>query len=122
MSHFVHLHCHTEYSLMESTIRIKDLCSKLNQLGMGACALTDYGNMFGAAYFYHACMEQGMKPILICEIIVINEYFDKKADTWPLHHLIFPAQNNLRYHNLIKLVRGLWRCLVDRSQCVSKAW
>lgn len=62
MSDFVHLHCHTEYSLLDGAIRIKDLCARAKDYGMPACAVTDHGNMFGAAYFYTACKDFGVKP------------------------------------------------------------
>ena len=55
MSDFVHLHCHTEYSLLDGAIRIKDLCARAKDFGMPACAITDHGNLFGAAYFFKGC-------------------------------------------------------------------
>ena len=77
MSDFVHLHCHTEYSLLDGAIRIKDLCARAKDYGMPACAITDHGNMFGAAYFYAACKDFGIKPIFGCEVYVCHDHTDK---------------------------------------------
>ena len=62
MSDFVHLHCHTEYSLLDGAIRVKDLCSRAKDFGMPACAITDHGNLFGAAKFFLTCKDFGIKP------------------------------------------------------------
>jgi len=55
MSDFVHLHCHTDYSLLDGAIRIKDLCARAKDFGMSACAITDHGVLFGAVYFFRGC-------------------------------------------------------------------
>ena len=60
MSDFVHLHCHTEYSLLDGAIRVKDLCSRAKDFGMPACAITDHGNLFGAAKFFLTCKDFGI--------------------------------------------------------------
>lgn len=105
MSNFVHLHCHTEYSLLDGAIRIKDLCERAKEFGMNACAMTDHGNMYGAAYFFQACKAAGIKPILGCEVYVCHDHTDKSQETGKKrNHLILLAQNNTGYHNLIKLV------------------
>lgn len=107
MSDFVHLHCHTEYSLLDGAIRIKDLCARAKDFGMPACALTDHGNLFGAAYFYKGCKDMGIKPVLGCEVYVCHDHKDKSADS-PLarrrNHLILLARNMTGYKNLVKLV------------------
>ena len=107
MSDFVHLHCHTEYSLLDGAIRIKDLCARAKDFGMPACAITDHGNLFGAAYFFKGCKEYGVKPIFGCEVYVCHDHKDKSTDS-PLarrrNHLILLAQNITGYHNLVKLV------------------
>lgn len=107
MSDFVHLHCHTEYSLLDGAIRIKDLCARAKDFGMPACAITDHGNLFGAAYFYQGCKDYGVKPIFGCEVYVCHDHKDKSTDS-PLarrrNHLILLAQNTTGYHNLVKLV------------------
>jgi len=107
MSDFVHLHCHTEYSLLDGAIRIKDMCARAKDFGMPACAITDHGNLFGAAYFYQGCKDYGVKPIFGCEVYVCHDHKDKSTDS-PLarrrNHLILLAQNTTGYHNLVKLV------------------
>lgn len=62
MSNFVHLHCHTEYSLLDGAIRINDLAARAKDFGMPAAAITDHGNLYGAAYFYMACKDVGSSP------------------------------------------------------------
>lgn len=105
MSDFVHLHCHTEYSLLKSTIRIKDLCRKARDSGMQACAITDYGNLFGAPKFLSQCKRYGLKPIIGCEIGICAESNDTRSRSYESpNHLILLAKNNTGYHNLVKLV------------------
>ena len=67
---FVHLHLHTDYSLLDGAIQIKPLARRTAELGMSACAMTDHGNMFGAISFYHAMKDQGIKPIIGCEAYI----------------------------------------------------
>lgn len=105
MADFTHLHCHTEYSLLDGAIRLKDLCAKTKEYGMSACAITDHGNMYGAAYFYSACKDYGVKPIFGCEVYTCKDHTDRDAATGKLrNHLILLAKNETGYHNLIKLV------------------
>lgn len=106
MSEFVHLHVHSEYSLLDGACRIKDLVAKVKKLGQTACAVTDHGNMFAAVEFYNECLAQGIKPIIGCEVYVApRTRFDKipKIDT-PPYHLVLLCENNTGYQNLIKLV------------------
>ena len=103
---FVHLHMHTEYSLLDGAIRINELVEKVKSLGMNAVAITDHGNMFGAIEFYKACVAQNIKPIIGCEVYVApRSRLEKqgKIDTEP-NHLILLAMNNTGYKNLVKLV------------------
>ena len=105
MADFVHLHCHTEYSLLDGAIRLKDLCARAKDFGMSACAITDHGNMFGAAYFAKQCASVGIKPIFGCEVYVCHDHTDKTSElARRRHHLILLAQNMTGYHNLIRLV------------------
>ena len=67
---FVHLHMHTEYSLLDGSIKIEDLVKKVKELGMNAVAITDHGNMFGAVEFYKACKKENIKPIIGVEAYV----------------------------------------------------
>ena len=102
---FVHLHVHTEYSLLDGAIRINDLVKKVKDMGMKSVAITDHGNMFGVIEFYKKCMSEGIKPIIGCEVYVApRSRLDKqgKIDTEP-NHLILLAMNNKGYHNLVKL-------------------
>ena len=105
MSEFVHLHCHTEYSLLDGAIRLKDLCARSKDFGMNACAITDHGNMYGAAYFFKACKEYGVKPIFGCEVYVCQDHTDKESDMAKhRNHLILLSETIAGYHNLVKLV------------------
>jgi len=105
MSAFVHLHCHTEYSLLDGAIRIKELCARAKDFGMPAAAITDHGNMHGAAEFYLACKEFGLNPLIGCEVYVCHDHRDKVSGlARQPHHLVLLAQNRAGYRNLIKLV------------------
>lgn len=105
MSEFVHLHCHTEYSLLDGAIRLKDLCTRAKDQGMPAVAITDHGNLFGAAQFYSECKKVGIKPIIGCEVYVCHDHTDKDSElAKKRYHLILLAQNLEGYHNLVRLV------------------
>ncbi|MCH5276292.1 MAG: DNA polymerase III subunit alpha [Desulfovibrionaceae bacterium] len=109
MSNFVHLHCHTEYSLLDGAIRINDLAARAKDFGMPAAAITDHGNMYGAAYFYMACKDAGIEPIIGCEAYVTRDHTDTTSDVARVrHHLILLAQNLTGYKNLLKLVSRSW--------------
>lgn len=109
MSNFVHLHCHTEYSLLDGAIRINDLCARAKDFGMPAAAITDHGNMFGAAYFYMACKDVGIEPIIGCEVYVNRDYTDTSSELARVrHHLVLLAQSYVGYQNLLKLVSKSW--------------
>src|SRR5216684_3460828 len=108
---FVHLHLHTEYSLLDGASRPEQLAKKVAKLGMPACAITDHGNMFGAVEFYNAMRGVGVKPIIGCEMYVAyGSRFDKAgvedqaADAGSNNHLIVLAANDTGYRNLVKLV------------------
>ena len=106
MSNFVHLHIHSEYSLLDGANRIKDLPVRAKELGMDAIALTDHGVMYGAIDFYKACKKEGIKPIIGCEVYVApRSRFDKEPNIDNhYNHLILLAKNNQGYKNLSKLV------------------
>lgn len=72
MTDFVHLHVHSEYSLLDGMCRIEDLPKRAKELGMKAIALTDHGVMFGAVSFFQACQKEGIKPIIGCEVYVAS--------------------------------------------------
>ena len=103
---FVHLHTHTEYSLLDGASRIEDLVLRCKELNMDAVAVTDHGVMYGAVEFYKAAHKHGIKPIMGCEVYVApRSRFDKagKADK-EYAHLILLVKNEEGYQNLIKLV------------------
>ena len=103
---FVHLHVHSEFSLLDGANRIKDLPVRAKELGMDAMAITNHGVMFGAIDFYKACKANGIKPIIGCEVYVAPR---RMADRDPsidnrYNHLILLAKDNNGYKNLAKLV------------------
>jgi DNA polymerase-3 subunit alpha len=103
---FVHLHMHTEYSLLDGANKLDDLVDKVQELGMKSVAITDHGNMFGVIDLYKKCKAKGIKLIVGCEMYVApRSRLDKqgKIDTEP-NHLILLAMNEQGYKNLIKLV------------------
>ncbi len=106
MSDFVHLHVHSEFSLLDGANRIKDLPVRAKELGMDAIAITDHGVMFGVIDFYKACKANGVKPIIGCEVYVApRTRFDKEPNIDnKYNHLILLAKNNEGYKNLSKLV------------------
>jgi DNA polymerase-3 subunit alpha len=107
MTDFVHLHLHTEYSLLDGAIHVDELVDEAVRLGMKAIAITDHGNLFGAVAFHDACREKGLRPILGCEIYVATgSRFDKSASgiTEAYNHLTLLASDTEGYHNLVKLV------------------
>jgi DNA polymerase-3 subunit alpha len=104
---FVHLHLHTEYSLLDGSIRIGALCDRVRELAMPAVAMTDHGNMFGAVDFYRKVDQAGIKPILGCEVYVApGNRRDRSAQGIgeASHHLILLVENEKGYRNLCKLV------------------
>ena len=106
MGDFVHLHVHSEYSLLDGANRIKELPKVAKELGMDAIAITDHGVMYGAIEFYKACKEEGIKPIIGCEVYVApRARFDKESGIDnKYNHLILLAKNNQGYKNLSKMV------------------
>lgn len=105
MSDFVHLHVHSEYSLLDGAARITDLVEQAAKLGMRALALTDHGVMYGAIPFYKACKEKGIKPIIGCEMYYTAGSLRQKGSRQeqPIYHLILLAKNHIGYENLMKL-------------------
>ena len=104
---FVHLHLHTEFSLLDGMIRTKDLAQRAKEFGMPAVAMTDHGNLYGAIKFYQDCHKVGVKPILGCEIYLApgsmqdkKEVVGRKRAT----HMTLLAENNEGWNNLSKLV------------------
>lgn len=105
-SGFVHLHLHTEYSLLDGAIRINDLADRLVEMGMKACAITDHGSMFGTVDFYKAMTAKGIHPIIGCEVYVApgSRYDTNPGVNKPYHHLVLLAKDNEGLKNLNRLV------------------
>lgn len=106
MSDFVHLHNHTEFSLLDGLSKIKNMVKYVKDLGMPAIAITDHGNMYGVIKFYKACEEMEIKPIIGCEIYVAKRSLSEKQAgiDKDYNHLILLAENNTGYKNLMKIV------------------
>ncbi len=106
MSGFVHLHLHSEFSLLDGACRISDIPKAAKAAGHTAVAITDHGVLYGALRFYKACKKEGIKPIIGCEVYVARRSrFDRegKQDTSG-YHLVLLAKNDIGYRNLIRLV------------------
>lgn len=104
---FVHLHVHTEYSLLDGSNKIKEYVARVKELGMDSAAITDHGVMYGVIDFYREAKAAGIKPILGCEIYVApNSRFDKELTGGEdrYYHLVLLAENNTGYANLMKIV------------------
>ena len=101
---FVHLHVHTEYSLLDGACRIDGIMDRVKELGQTAIAITDHGVMYGCIDFYSAMKDAGIKPIIGCEVYVCRDRLDKSAANREYSHLILLCENNTGYQNLMKLV------------------
>ena len=101
---FAHLHLHTEYSLLDGANRIKPLAKRLKELGFTHAAVTDHGVMYGAIDFYNACLEEGITPIIGCEVYICPDRFEKHGAAREYSHMILLCENQTGYHNLVKLV------------------
>jgi DNA polymerase-3 subunit alpha len=106
MAEFVHLHNHSEFSLLDGLSKLKNMVNYAKELNMKALAITDHGNMYGAIKFYKICNDAGIKPIIGCEIYVAKRRMtDKEAALdKEYNHLILLAENNTGYKNLMKIV------------------
>lgn len=107
---FVHLHVHTEYSLLDGACRIEGLVRRVKELGQTAVAITDHGVMYGAVAFYKACCAEGIKPIIGCEVYVApRSRFDKEHGIDSEYtHLILLCKNEVGYKNLCYLVSSAY--------------
>jgi len=100
---FVHLHCHTEYSLLDGLSKIKRLVKRVKELEMPAVAITDHGNMYGAIEFYKECQKEGVKPLIGMEAYTTVKDHTLKEGKGENNHLLILAQNYTGYKNLMKL-------------------
>jgi DNA polymerase-3 subunit alpha len=101
---FVHLHCHTDYSLLDGACEIDQLMKITAEQKMPAVAMTDHGNLFGAVQFYNAARNSGVHPVIGCEVYVSQKGHKTRSDTDRYNHLVLLCENQEGYRNLINLV------------------
>ena len=119
MGDFVHLHLHSEYSLLDGACRVKDIPARVKECGHDAVAITDHGVLYGAVAFYLACKDAGVKPIIGCEVYVApKSRFDRgSSGEGNYHHLVLLCKNEIGYRNLIELVsRGFTEGFYSRPR------
>ncbi len=106
MERFAHLHLHSEYSLLDGACRVADIPRRAKEMGQDAVAITDHGVMYGVVEFYRACVKEGVKPIIGCEVYVAKRSrFDKVHDLdSSSYHLVLLCENETGYRNLIRMV------------------
>ena len=105
MSEFVHLHLHTQFSLLDGAIRFDRLFNLAKSFGISACSITDHGNMFGAVDFYFTALDYGIKPIIGCEAYIApKSRFDKERGADNAYHLILLAMDDEGYRNLMRMI------------------
>ena len=103
MSEFLHLHVHTEFSLLDGCSRLDDLINRAKELSMSAVAITDHGVMYGVADFFKKAVKAGIKPILGCEVYICKDMTEKTKEYREYAHLILLAKNLEGYKNLMRL-------------------
>ena len=110
MSDFIHLHNHSDYSLLDAAQTVERMCNRVDDLGMNSIAITEHGNLFSLIPFYKKARDAGIKPIIGCEMyIAVNKHTEKKLITsetgkkWGYHHLVLLAMNQTGYKNLLAL-------------------
>jgi DNA polymerase-3 subunit alpha len=101
---FVHLHCHTDYSLLDGACDITQLMKIVAEQKMPAVAMTDHGNLFGAVKFYNAAKQNGIHPVIGCEVYVSQQGHKTRSDTDRYNHLVLLCESQAGYRNLIRLV------------------
>ncbi len=101
---FVHLHCHTDYSLLDGACEIEQLMQVVAEQKMPAVAMTDHGNLFGAVKFYNEANAKGIHPVIGCEVYVSQQGHKTRSDTDRYNHLVLLCENQDGYRNLIDLV------------------
>ena len=101
MTDFVHLHLHTEYSLLDGAAKVDDLIDHLVKNNINACAITDHGNMYASLYFAEECVKKGIKYIIGCELYAVDDHLDKRPGK--NEHLVLLAKNKTGYKNIVKL-------------------
>ena len=102
MTDFVHLHLHTEYSLLDGAAKVDDLVDHLVKNGIDTCAITDHGNMYASLYFAEECVKKGIKYIIGCELYAVDNHLDKRPGK--NEHLVLLAKNKTGYKNIVKIM------------------
>ncbi len=102
MTDFVHLHLHTEYSLLDGAAKVDDLVDHLVKNGINACAITDHGNMYASLYFAEECVKKGIKYIIGCELYAVDNHLERNFNT-KNEHIVLLAKNKTGYKNIVKL-------------------
>ena len=108
MASFVHLHTHSEYSLLDGAAPIDKLITRAKELEMPSLALTDHGNMYGAVEFYRKAIKAGIKPVLGCEVYFTKGSRLDREGKPNLYHLLLLAKNLEGYRNLMAIVSDAW--------------
>ena len=117
---FVHLHLHSEYSLLDGACRVTDIPRRAKELGQNAVAITDHGSMYGVVDFYRACKNEGVKPIVGCEVyMAAGSRFDKRHETdGTRYHLLF---NGLRFlRDRLPFFSAAWRKTADSIRTAAR--
>src|SRR5689334_17435764 len=114
---FIHLRLHTEYSLIDSTVRVEELVDTAVKMKMPAVAITDHMNLFAAIKFYKAALKEGLKPILGVDALIEN-----KADPEKPFHLILLCQNLQGYKNLTRLISQAYTQCTTSTPQINPAW
>ena len=104
MAEFVHLHLHTEFSLLDGACRIDELLDEAVKLKMPALAVTEHGNLFSSVVFHDHARDRGLKPILGCEVYVARGSHTEKNEQGGYHHLLLLCKDEVGYRNLMQLV------------------
>lgn len=102
MTDFVHLHLHTEYSLLDGAAKVEDLVKHMKDNGIDTCAITDHGNMYASLYFAEECVKRGLNYIIGCELYVTDDMYDHRFGT-KTEHIVLLAKNKIGYKNIVKL-------------------
>lgn len=102
MTDFVHLHLHTEYSLLDGAVKVNNLVDTMVKNGIDCCAVTDHGNMYACLHFAQACVKKGLKYIIGCELYATDDYHEKNPTT-KTEHIVLLAKNKTGYKNIVKL-------------------
>ena len=108
MTDFIHLHNHTDYSLLDAAQSVNMMLNRVDDIGMNTIAVTEHGNLFSLIPFYKEARAAGIKPIMGCEVYVSSGKHNEKTynhgnNKWGYYHLVLLAQNNIGYQNLMKL-------------------